>query len=80
MLLQEKGKGPESLTPGGQCFHPYEGRVIGRLDEAGKLVPVVDPATLSPEILSMFPGYDRDCKKRQMGPARESRNCFMVGV
>lgn len=44
----------------GQAFHSSEGRVIGRLDEVGTLVLVVDPATLPPEILSMFPGYDKE--------------------
>jgi hypothetical protein len=44
----------------GQTFHPSEGRIIGKLDEAGTLVLVVDPATLPPEILRMFPGYDKE--------------------
>jgi hypothetical protein len=43
-----------------KAFNPSEGRVIGRLDEAGTLVLVVDPATLQPEILRMFPGYDKE--------------------
>jgi len=42
----------------GQAFHSSEGRVIGKLDQVGTLVLVVDPATLPPEILRMFPGYD----------------------
>jgi hypothetical protein len=42
----------------GQTFRPEEGWIIGKMDEGGTLVLVVDPATLPPEILRMFPGYD----------------------
>jgi hypothetical protein len=34
----------------GQVFRPEEGIVIGRQDEGGNVVLVVDPATLPPEI------------------------------
>ena len=44
----------------GQAFHSSEGRVIGKLDQGGNLMLVVDPATLQPEILRMFPGYDKE--------------------
>ena len=44
----------------GQAFHSSEGRVIGKMDEGGSLVLVADPATLPPEILRMFPGYDKE--------------------
>jgi hypothetical protein len=42
----------------GQSRRPEEGRIIGKMDEGGTLVLVAAPATLPPEILRMFPGYD----------------------
>jgi hypothetical protein len=41
-------------------FKQSVGRIIGRLDEHGKLVLVVDPSTLSPHTLRMFSGYDKE--------------------
>jgi hypothetical protein len=38
----------ENMT--GQAFHPSAGRIIGRQDEDGNVVLIVDPATLPPEI------------------------------
>lgn len=53
---EEKGQIGGAMTGRGygQYFRLDEGRVIGRLDESGKLVLVADPATLTPDILGNY--------------------------
>ena len=42
----------------GYHFKMADCKVIGRLDESGNVVPLA-PETLSHQVLSTFPGYDR---------------------
>lgn len=41
----------------GGAIHPSEARIVGKLDERGKPVPLA-PEQLEPEILRIFPDYD----------------------